>query len=578
MDDDDDQDEESNIIQTLDDPENRCVDTSEIKQFEKTDIVQLLNTDNFKFKYLYFDKINDSGILVTRTNYFYIFKKDIVLTNPTPDFDLNDNNIAYQLSSPEDEKTIINSFENIPGYELGNNHDYVAKYKVGWLWTNHGNIARGSFLLVKPEYRRQGWGTYLYMINASLAFNNSVSDIEAMNVSGNWTIYGRLGMQHNPREDDEMWGKTSILSGAISMRLFCRNYLTKNPKNFRDVNGICDNTGYRASRLKSPHCRPQPPIRTIAKKPGPDNSDARAAARTERAPRPYGGGSIIHKKTRKTRKIKTKRRKKLLKKTIKHRKRKIKKHYRRNRSGGVHHTKTKKNTTHRLTTISRTRPITTMKQRLSRTEYITKINRIPITKKITELKSTTDMGSFCHYLITQKQSGRYPNEDIGAGIFGKVVTLRIGKTTYACKIIQNFYDKQYDDVINEINFQIEAANLGISPQIYDYYQCNYEEDIYYIIIMEYLEGYEKDQDFRRRMNHLKTSIQNTKPLGEDDDGDDPRDDLIEEYTAYNNAFKASHSSVMEKYDSLNIDISDFQYMVKPGSDIKIIDFGLAKKK
>jgi ribosomal protein S18 acetylase RimI-like enzyme len=280
---------------------------SDIEQFENADIVKLLNTDNFKLKYLYFNKINEQGKLVTRTNYFYIFKKDIVLINPSPDFDfdLNDNNIAYQLSSPEDEKTIISSFENTPGYQLGNNHDYVAKYSAGWLWSNQFNSAIGSFLLVKPQYRRQGWGTYLYMLNASLAFDNSVLDIEAMNASGNWTLYKRLGMRHNPREDDDMWGKTSILAGATSLRLFCRNFVRQNPNNYNNLNGICDNTCYRTARLKSHYGITKKSMRTKSTKSGHFAAMARAAALMKkergniRIVQVKGGGKKTRKKKKK---------------------------------------------------------------------------------------------------------------------------------------------------------------------------------------------------------------------------------------------------------------------------------------
>jgi len=318
-------------------------DESDIEQFEKADIVQLLNTDNFKLKYIYLNKVNDSGKLVGRGNYFYIFKKDTVLTNPagiiTPNFDLNDNNIAYPLSSIEDEKKIISSFENTPGYQLGNNHDYVAKYSAGWLWSNQFNTAIGSFLLVKPQYRRQGWGTYLYMLNASLAFDNSVLDIEAMNASGNWTIYGRLGMRHNPREDDDMWGKTSILAGATSLRLFCRNFVRQNPNNYNNLNGICDNTCYRTARLKSHYGITKKSMRTKGTKSGHSAAMARSIAlaesRKERAPHPYDrlSGNILKKTQKKKikRRKKIKRLKKLTEKSIKDKKEKNINRSRRNR-------------------------------------------------------------------------------------------------------------------------------------------------------------------------------------------------------------------------------------------------------
>ena len=101
-------------------------------------------------------------------------------------------------------------------------------------------------------------------------------------------------------------------------------------------------------------------------------------------------------------------------------------------------------------------------------DYISNINRQPIKIPITELKELNDNDNFCKDIIEKPPDTRYPITKIGEGIFGKVIKLRLGRTYYACKIIK-ILDEDIDTIINEINFQIEASNLGIAPNIYDYY-------------------------------------------------------------------------------------------------------------
>ena len=91
--------------------------------------------------------------------------------------------------------------------------------------------------------------------------------------------------------------------------------------------------------------------------------------------------------------------------------------------------------------------------------------------------------------------------------------------------------------------------------------CEYNNEKYGIIIMDYLNYYETISEFRITENNIRSIFLGTNV-----------------YTEFRKRYNESLYRVLQLFASLNLFIYDFQFMIKKnGSDIKIIDFGTAQR-